>query len=416
MPAANMPWTKPQFFTDAGEPAALYKLFSYDAGTTTKRTTYSDSALSSANDNPIILDAFGRASVYLLPQRYKFVLAPPNDSDPPIAPMWTADQVPSAGEANTYDVPGTAGETLTANDLCYLSDGGVGTAGRWYKADADEVLTSKQEYALGFVIAGVASGAEGTFRRDGIVTGLSGLTPGAVYYVSTTPGVITTTTPVSPIRHMIIGKAESTTTLVINPLFGAAASGQLGTITNTAQVIPVVVTMVPALVAPDTTVAFTAIGGSSSPLATIGGSYIRDVTQYDMPANSNAPMTQAFIEANMFLVDGRGIQLWWGTPFAPGGTGGTITLLIRVDGTTFTVQSFPGSTGGWTCGAKIFRVSSSAVDVTTWCKTSAGTAYSNTKTTRVTGLTFTGQTTLNSGLTTDPNVSTEQTFFLAKAL
>lgn len=74
-----------QIFTDNGEPAALYKLWTYDAGTSTPRTTWSDSAESSANTNPIVLDANGRAQIYYRGS-YKLVLLTPAD-----AVVWTQD-------------------------------------------------------------------------------------------------------------------------------------------------------------------------------------------------------------------------------------------------------------------------------------------------------------------------------------
>jgi len=45
-------------------PANAYRLFTYDAGTSTPRLTWSDSAETSANANPIILDANGQAQIF----------------------------------------------------------------------------------------------------------------------------------------------------------------------------------------------------------------------------------------------------------------------------------------------------------------------------------------------------------------
>lgn len=74
-----------QIFTDNGEPAALYKLWTYDAGTSTPRETWSDSAESSSNTNPVELDANGRAQIYYRGS-YKLVLTTPDD-----AVVWTQD-------------------------------------------------------------------------------------------------------------------------------------------------------------------------------------------------------------------------------------------------------------------------------------------------------------------------------------
>lgn len=77
-----------------GDPCSGCKLFSYAAGTTTKQNTYTTSALSVTNSNPIVLDSAGRATVFVNPTlSYKFVLAPASDTDPPASPIYTVDSV-----------------------------------------------------------------------------------------------------------------------------------------------------------------------------------------------------------------------------------------------------------------------------------------------------------------------------------
>jgi hypothetical protein len=51
-----------QFFDNNGDPLSGGKLFTYNAGTTTPRTTYTSSDGGTAHTNPIILDAAGRVS------------------------------------------------------------------------------------------------------------------------------------------------------------------------------------------------------------------------------------------------------------------------------------------------------------------------------------------------------------------
>lgn len=66
-----------QFFDDNGDPLSGGLLYTYDAGTTTPRITYTSSAGNTANANPIVLDAAGRvpAEVWLTAGvEYKFVL------------------------------------------------------------------------------------------------------------------------------------------------------------------------------------------------------------------------------------------------------------------------------------------------------------------------------------------------------
>jgi hypothetical protein len=51
-------------FKNDGTPNAAGKVYFFDPGTSTPKTTYSDSDLSVANAHPVILDAAGRATIY----------------------------------------------------------------------------------------------------------------------------------------------------------------------------------------------------------------------------------------------------------------------------------------------------------------------------------------------------------------
>jgi hypothetical protein len=68
------PEPKLQFFSNNGVPLAGGCVFSYAAGTSTPQATYVDSTGLTASTNPIILDAGGRASIWLTSQGYKLVL------------------------------------------------------------------------------------------------------------------------------------------------------------------------------------------------------------------------------------------------------------------------------------------------------------------------------------------------------
>src|SRR6185312_15497483 len=81
------------------------KLFTYQAGTTTKQNTYTDSAGGTPNTNPVVMNARGEANVWLDPTlSYKFVLSPSTDSDPPTDPIWTVDQISTAVNSNQLTV------------------------------------------------------------------------------------------------------------------------------------------------------------------------------------------------------------------------------------------------------------------------------------------------------------------------
>jgi hypothetical protein len=59
---------------DTGVPLSGGLLDCFVAGTSTRQTTYADSALLVPNTNPVVLDSAGRATVYLAAASYKFVL------------------------------------------------------------------------------------------------------------------------------------------------------------------------------------------------------------------------------------------------------------------------------------------------------------------------------------------------------
>lgn len=62
--ASVIPTLPNQYFDDNGNPLSGGKVYTFEAGTTTPKTTWSDAGESVANSNPIILDAAGRAKIY----------------------------------------------------------------------------------------------------------------------------------------------------------------------------------------------------------------------------------------------------------------------------------------------------------------------------------------------------------------
>lgn len=66
-----------QFFSNDGVPLSGGKIYTYAAGTTTPKNTYTTAAGNIAHTNPIILDSSGRVptgEIWLLSSGYKFVL------------------------------------------------------------------------------------------------------------------------------------------------------------------------------------------------------------------------------------------------------------------------------------------------------------------------------------------------------
>lgn len=81
-------FTSPKFqaFDANGDPLAGGKVYTYDAGTTTPRATYTDQSGGTPNANPVILDAAGTAHIWLDGEAYKFVVT---DSADVAAPFGT---------------------------------------------------------------------------------------------------------------------------------------------------------------------------------------------------------------------------------------------------------------------------------------------------------------------------------------
>lgn len=104
-------------------------------------------------------------------------------------------------------------ENLAAGDLVNVWDDS-GTA-KARKADASGGVAKR---AHGFVLSAVTSPANATVYMEGTITGLSGLTRGAQYYLSGTAGAATATAP-STATHIVqeVGVAISATEISFEP-------------------------------------------------------------------------------------------------------------------------------------------------------------------------------------------------------
>jgi hypothetical protein len=104
-------------YDNSGDPLASGRLYTYQCGTTTALTTYSDSALSVANANPTVLDSAGRATVYVPAGLcVKYVLKTSAD-----ATLWTQDNVTTGPTINPGECQGrltlTSGTAVTSSDV-----------------------------------------------------------------------------------------------------------------------------------------------------------------------------------------------------------------------------------------------------------------------------------------------------------
>lgn len=150
MIATLSPSPKMQFFTAAGVPLVGGKLYTYASGTTVPAATYTTSAASTANTNPVILDSRGEANVWFGPSRYTLVLKDSLDNL-----IWTADGIGSTqGVQNPVSIA-EAGQTLftvpeygLGGYLLVIVDGLV----QEFNIDYTETSTTSITFATGLTV------------------------------------------------------------------------------------------------------------------------------------------------------------------------------------------------------------------------------------------------------------------------
>ena len=142
--AANRPSFYDNQFFDAGVPAAGYKLYTYDSGTTTPKTTYTDQAGTIPNTNPITLDADGMCELWLGSGEYTLAL-------------YTGLIGSGGALVNTWDdVAGAAdaalGPLLAASSgsaLVGFQQAGAGAVARTVQDELRDLVSVKQFGVLG---------------------------------------------------------------------------------------------------------------------------------------------------------------------------------------------------------------------------------------------------------------------------
>ena len=92
-----------QFFDNNGDVLSGGKIYTYDAGTTTPKTTYTSEDGSDANSNPIILDSAGRLPEDMWLEQagvYRFILTDSNDVQ-----LGAYDNIPGVNDFSTGSIP-----------------------------------------------------------------------------------------------------------------------------------------------------------------------------------------------------------------------------------------------------------------------------------------------------------------------
>lgn len=144
MPAVSIsPQPKLQFFDANGNPLSGGKLYSYDAGTTTPRATYTDSTGNVANANPVILDTRGEASVWMDSGTYKLALYTSSN-----VLVWTVDGVGGPDVATLAQLAASGGSALVG-----FLQAGTGAQTRTVQSKLRDTVSVKDFGAVGNGIA-----------------------------------------------------------------------------------------------------------------------------------------------------------------------------------------------------------------------------------------------------------------------
>ena len=132
--------------------------------------------------------------------------------------VWNGTMVEQLQSGDTIEVPSTgvdvvnleASVALALGDVVYVS-----AAGAVAKSQANAAGTAK---VIGLARAAIEANATGEIQTDGILSGLTALTAGSTYYLSTdTAGAMVTAAPSETGKFIVkLGTAISTTELEIS--------------------------------------------------------------------------------------------------------------------------------------------------------------------------------------------------------
>lgn len=125
-----------QFFDDNGNPLSGGLLYTYEAGTTTPVTTYTSSAGTTANANPVVLDAAGRVpeQIWLnTAYTYKFLLRTSTGVS-----VWSKDNIPATSAATTI-----------SSALVEFVQAGAGAVTRTAQSKMRDIVSVKDFGAVG---------------------------------------------------------------------------------------------------------------------------------------------------------------------------------------------------------------------------------------------------------------------------
>lgn len=145
MTAALSPCPRQQFFDDDGVPLASGKVYTYVTGTTTPQSAYTTALGNVAHENPIELDAAGRATIFLGDGLVYRIVVTEADGDPD-SPMYTVDGVFSFTEAGVQSLIDDSIDAL----VLPVANGGTGADNA---ADARDNLGIAYPYDLAVALS-----------------------------------------------------------------------------------------------------------------------------------------------------------------------------------------------------------------------------------------------------------------------
>lgn len=115
--AILLPNGKQQYFaTSDGSPLVGGKVYTYEAGTTTPKNTYSNAAGTVANTNPVILDSRGEATIFWS-GAYKVTVKDSLDNT-----IYTVDNITTASDAADIDYNGVSLSSILEDHTVYSVD------------------------------------------------------------------------------------------------------------------------------------------------------------------------------------------------------------------------------------------------------------------------------------------------------
>lgn len=204
----------------------------------------------------------------------------------------------------------TGGETISVGEVCYLAettDGGA-TIGRVYKTDADNIYSCTAPTIIGICTVAMTSGSTGRMRRVGLVEGLSGITVGALHFVSATPGALTTT---EPAISATIGIGLTTTSIL---LCGESATWINSILRTSLRGAPTGTGAIVLANAPAFTAVPTFTPGAGATPATVSGVVYVNTTSTDSTNAGLQSLITETLDANTLNANGKAVRVTiWGT-------------------------------------------------------------------------------------------------------